>query len=41
MYLENVWLRNDQKTGTEGRIIIVAHERCSDRSIFSMSSRFD
>ena len=41
MYLENDWLRNDQKTGTEGRIIIVGHERCSDRSIFSMSSRFD
>jgi len=41
MYLENDWLRNVQKTGTEGRMTIVGHERCSDRSIFSMSSRFD
>ncbi len=39
--LENDWLRNDQKTGIEGRMIIGGHERCSDRSIFSMSSRFD
>ena len=41
LYLENDWLRNDQKTGIEGRMIIGGHERCSDRAIFSMSSRFD
>jgi hypothetical protein len=41
MYLENDYRRNGKKTDTTGRIIILDHERCSDRSIFSRSSRFD